>query len=240
MILLNNVTITRGPTCVASQLRLEIGPGEAVAVIGRSASGKTALVETIAGVTTPQSGRVERGMPADHAADQQALRVGYAPADSAAWPVMRADEFLEMAGLAAGLVGKPLRLAVARGLGFADCDMLRDRRLDSLSDGQRKRLLVAATLLHDPDLLVFDDPMRSLDSAGRTDVEQVVADLALAGGSVVAALNDGLIGPCWTRVLLLDNGSLLDSQDRRPQAIDSWPAWSLGPLAAWRRSTAEG
>ena len=166
MILLDNVTITRGHTRVASQLRLEIGPGEAVAMIGRSAAGKTALVETIAGLLAPQSGRVELAA----AAGQEALRVGYAPADSAAWPVMRADEFLEMAGLAAGLVGKSLRLAVARGLGFADCDLLRDRRLDSLSDGQRKRLLVAATLLHDPDLLVWDDPMRGLDIAGRTDV----------------------------------------------------------------------
>ena len=236
MILLDNVTITRGHTSVASQLRLEIGPGEAVAMIGRSAAGKTALVETIAGLLAPQSGRVELAA----AAGQEALRVGYAPADSAAWPVMRADEFLEMAGLAAGLVGKSLRLAVARGLGFADCDLLRDRRLDSLSDGQRKRLLVAATLLHDPDLLVLDDPMRGLDIAGRTDVEQVVADLTLAGGSVVAALNDAQIGPCWTRVLLLVDGSILDTGNRHQQTTDGWPVWSLEPLAALRLAIAQG
>lgn len=238
MIQLDHVTITRGTTTVASQLCLEIAPGEAVAVIGQTASGKTAFVEAIAGVTMPTTGQLHRGLPAGHSVDHSQLRIGYAPADAAAWPVMRTDEFLEMVGLNAGLVGKPLRLAVTRGLSFAGCNAVGDRRLDSLSDGQRKQLLLAATLLHDPDLLVCDDPMRCLDRAAQTHMEQVVTDLALAGGTVVASLNDARIGCCWTRVLLLDDGSLLDTQDLRHQAADSWPAWSLEPLAAWRRSVA--
>lgn len=236
MIRLENVSITRGTTTVLSPFGLEVGPGEAVAVIGCSASGKTAFVETIAGITPPAAGVVQHGLAASPAADRDRLRIGYAPADSTAWPVMRADEFLEMVGLAAGLTGKPLRLAVTRGLGFASCSELQDRRIDSLSDGQRKRLVLAATLLHDPDLLVLDDPMRSLDIAGRADVERVVADLALAGGSIVAALNDGQIGRCWTRVLLLSGTTLLDTREPQHRPADSWPAWSLPTLAAWRRS----
>ena len=82
--------------------------------------------------------------------------------------------------------------------------------------------------------------MRGLDIAGRTDVEQVVADLTLAGGSVVAALNDAQIGPCWTRVLLLVDGSILDTGNRHQQTTDGWPVWSLEPLAAWRRAIAQG
>lgn len=238
MIRLENVSIRCGEIGITSRVSLEIGPGEAVAVIGRSASGKTALVKTIAGLTKPQAGRVVPRVPAGPTEDQVLLRVGFAPADSADWPVMRADEFLEMVGLSAGLTGKPLRLAVARGLGFASCETLADRRLDSLSDGQRKRLLLAAPLLHDPDLLVLDDPMRCLDMDGRTDVEQVVTDLALAGGSVIAALNDGLIGHCWTRVILIEDGRLFDTKAVGDQPADCWPSWSLDPLAAWRRAAA--
>lgn len=214
-------------------LTLEIGHGEAVALISRTGHGKTMLLETIAGLRPPASGRVLRGDPAA-ASPHHLPRIGYAPADAAAWPVMRADEFLETVGLSAGLTGKPLRLAVTRGLTFAHLGQNCDYRIDRLSDGQRKRLLLAATLLHDPDLLVLDDPLRSLDAPGRADVEQVIADLALAGGTIVAALNDGVIGTCWSRVLLLEHGRVFDSKRGLPHADSAWPTWSVAPLAAWQ------
>ncbi|MBL6713535.1 MAG: ABC transporter ATP-binding protein [Pirellulales bacterium] len=244
MIRLEGVTVVRSSRIVASELSLEIAPGEAVAVIGPSASGKTSLLETVAGLTAPAHGQIHRGLdgvdePASKSPTLRHLpRVGYAPAEAAAWPVMRVDEFLEVAAVSAGLIGKPLRLAVQRGLVFASCERLPDHRLERLSDGQRKRLLLAATLVHDPDLLVLDDPMRSLDVDGRSEVERVITDLALAGGSIVAALNDAVIGPCWSRVLLLNDGTLLDSRDSHRHPTGSWPAWSVDALDAWRRSVA--
>lgn len=242
MIRLTDVSIVRGTTLVASPFTLAVGPGESVAVLGRTGSGKTSLVEVIAGVLAPTTGGVERGERSAEAPQQQSsgghrpLRIGYAPAEAVGWPVMRMDEFLEMVGLAAGLVGKPLRLAVDRGLAFADSADLRHCRLDRLSDGQRKRLLLAAALLHDPDLLVLDDPLRSLDLFGGGDVERVVEDLALAGGCVVAALNDGQVGACWSRVLVLDQGVLFDTAAVQRHPLDNWPAWSRDCLASWRRT----
>lgn len=236
MIRLVDVSIVRGTTLVASPFSLEIGPGEAVAVLGRTASGKTSLVETIAGILAPTTGHVQRGDAAESTRGQRPFRVGYAPAEAVTWPVMRMDEFLETIGLSAGLVGKPLRLAVDRGLAFAHGDALRDARLDRLSDGQRKRLLLAASLLHDPDILVLDDPLRSLDPTGGADLERVVEDLSLAGGSVVASLNDGRVGSCWTRILILEEGVLFDSRATPRQPSDSWPAWSRACLADWRRT----
>lgn len=232
MIRLDEVSIGHGEHLVAPPLTLEIGHGEAVALISRTGHGKTTLLEAIAGIRPATSGRVLRGNPA--AMQQHPPRIGYAPADAAAWPVLRADEFLETVGLSAGLAGKPLRLAVTRGLTFAHLEQNCDHRIDRLSDGQRKRLLLAATLLHDPDLLILDDPLRSLDAPGRAEVEQVIADLALAGGTIVAALNDGVIGPCWSRVLLLEHGRVFDSKRGLPHADNVWPAWSAAPLAAWR------
>lgn len=239
MIRLDAVRIHQADGPATPPLTLEIGHGEAVALISRTGQGKTTLLATIAGLRPPFTGRVLRG---DHGAGpgHHTPRVGYAPADAAAWPVMRADEFLETVGLSAGLAGKPLRLAVTRGLTFAHLEQRNDHRIDRLSDGQRKRLLLAATLLHDPDLLILDDPLRSLDATGRTEVEQVIADLALAGGTIVAALNDGIIGSCWSRVLLLERGRLLDSKRDLPHDGQAWPAWSIAPLAAWQRTLHRG
>jgi ABC-type multidrug transport system ATPase subunit len=235
MIRLEDVTVARGGRCIVERLTLEIEAGEAVAVIGASASGKTALLETVAGVARPQHGSVRLGASATGATGSPPPRVGFAASAGTAWPVIRADEFLEMAARAAGLTGKPLRLAVERGLGFARCEAFRDQRLDRFSDGQQKRLMLAASLVHDPDLLVADDPCRSLDPVGRQAVEQVVTDMALAGGTILAAINDAAVGSCWSRLLLLHAGGLLDTGGRQPTPDSLWPAWSLAPLAAWRR-----
>lgn len=238
MIRLEQLTVARGGRRIVAGLTLEIVAGESVALIGASASGKTTLLETIAGLTRPLEGVVRLGESIIGPAGPQTPRVGFAAAAGTAWPVMRADEFLEMAARSVGLTGKPLRLAVERGLGFAQCGAFRDHRLDRLSDGQQKRLMLAAALVHDPDLLVADDPCRSLDPEGREAVEQVVTDLALAGGVILAAINDASLGACWSRVLLLQDGRLLDTGGRQPTADSLWPAWSLAPLAAWRRSLA--
>lgn len=239
MILLNDVTLVRGRQIILEQTSLQIAAGEAVAVIGQTASGKTSLIAAMAGVLKPASGLVKRMRTGADAVDRTPLRIGYAPGEPTEWPVIRADEFLELVAVSAGLAGKPLRLAVQRGLAFAECTDIRDHRLDRLSDGQRKRLLLASTLVHDPDVLLFDDPMRSLDAPGRTTLQEVIADLALAGGAVVAALNDAVIGSCWSRVLLLADGTVLDTQASEPLAFDAWPDWSVPLLQAWRRGLHE-
>lgn len=237
MIRLEQLTVAHGGRRIVEGLSLEIVAGESVALIGASASGKTTLLETIAGLAAPLEGVIRLGESIGPAGTQS-LRVGFAAAAGTAWPVMRADEFLEMAARSVGLTGKPLRLAVERGLAFARCGGFRDHRLERLSDSQQKRLMLAAALVHDPDLLVADDPCRSLDPEGREAVEQVVTDLALAGGAILAAINDASLGACWSRVLLLHDGRLLDTGGRQPTADSLWPAWSLASLAAWRRSLA--
>jgi ABC-2 type transport system ATP-binding protein len=239
MILLNDVTLVRSGKIVLEQTSLQIAAGEAVAVIGQTACGKTSLIAAMAGVLKPASGLVKRMRTGADSADRAPLRIGYAPGDPTEWPVMRADEFLEMVAVSAGLAGKPLRLAVQRGLAFAECTDICDHRLERLSDGQRKRLLLAGTLVHDPDVLLLDDPMRSLDAPGRTTLQEVIADLTLAGGTVVAALNDAVIGSCWSRVLLLGDGAILDTQASDPLVSDAWPDWSVPPLQAWRRALHE-
>lgn len=191
-----------------SPLDLDVPSGSATAVIGPTGAGKSLLLALVAGVVRAASGSIE-----------VVGRVGYAPATLIENPAVRCDELLEFMGIEAGLTGRARREAVGRALSMAGLIDRPGERVDQLSDGQRKRLLIASALLSDPDVLILDDPMQSLDPAGRADVERLVGDAALAGRCVLAAINDARLGGCWTDVAVMRAGRI----ERR---LSIGPPWS--------------
>jgi ABC-2 type transport system ATP-binding protein len=178
-------------------LDLEVAPGSATALIGPNGAGKSLLLALVAGTVRAVSGSVD-----------VVGRVGYAPASLGESPAVRCDELLEFLAIEAGVQGRGRREAVGRALTMAGLAGRPGERVDQLSDGGRTRLLIAAALLGDPEVIVLDDPMRSLDPAGRADVERLVEDAALAGRCVLAALNDARIGGCWTDIAVMRSGRI--------------------------------
>lgn len=201
MIRVENITVSRSGRPVLERLSFAVGHGERVAVVGANGSGKSTLLLALAGGIPPSAGRVSFG---------DATRIGYVPSHLAAWPVVRADEFLEFCGASLGMSGKPLRVAVSRGLAMAGLGDRPAIRLDGLSDGMRKRLLVARALLDDPEVLLMDDPFSSLDGEGQAMVTGLVEDFGLAGGVVLAAINSGRVERCWSRFVTLADGRIRD------------------------------
>lgn len=215
MIRVESLTIIRGGVRAIDGVSFAAAPGETVAVIGGSGAGKSTLLLAAAGGLPPAAGSVfvEAG-----------TRIGYVPSLLAAWPVVRADEFLEFTAAASGLSGKPLHGAVARGLALAGLADRPGTRIDALSDGVRKRLLVARALLDDPDILLIDDPFGSLDPAGCGEVERLVEDTGLAGRVVIAAVNSASLASCWSRVIVMQAGRIIDDRAAPADARDE-PWW---------------
>ncbi|MFM8579727.1 MAG: ATP-binding cassette domain-containing protein [Planctomycetaceae bacterium] len=176
---------------------LDVNAGTAMAVIGPNGSGKSLLLALVAGVLRVSSGSVE-----------VVGKVGYAPSALVESPAVRCDELLDFIAIEAGLRGRDRRQAVDRALSMAGTGDRPDGRVDRLPDGKRKRLLIASALLCDPDVLLLDDPMQSLDPAGRSEVERLVADTILAGKCVLAAINDASIGSCWTEIAIMRSGQI--------------------------------
>ena len=149
--------------------------GQVVGLLGRNGAGKTTLIETLLGLRDPDAGRaVLFGQPSKQLDDAARARIGYVPQRSDLFEWMTADQLLAYfrsfyprwnAAKVDGLMSR--------------WDIARDKPIGKLSGGQQQRLSIIRALAHEPELLVLDEPVSSLDPAGRRDflrelVEQVV------------------------------------------------------------------
>ena len=192
MIRCDRVIVERGGRMVVDRVTLGVGPGETLAVIGRSGAGKTSLLAAIAGGLPLHGGDIA---VAGHSlrGDGDAARavIGYVPPLPPSRPGVRADDFLALFATAAGLRGRG------------------DARLDQLGDGQARRLLFARAMLHAPAVLVLDDPFAGLDPTDRSAVERLVTDMHIGGGTVIAAIGDALVPECFTHLAVMDQGRIV-------------------------------
>jgi len=226
MIRCDRVIVERSGQMVIDRLSLEIAAGETCAVIGRSGAGKTSLLAALATAIPVRGGDIAiGGHSIRRDPDAVRARVGYVPAHLTAWPAVRADAFLELFARAAGIGGHALAEAVDRGLGLAGLSGRGDASIDGLSDGQAKLLLVARALLHAPDVLVIDDPFGNLDPRQRQTIERLVGDMQIGGRTVIAAIDDARVPDCFTHLVVLSEGRLVEQGPTTFTAFSQGRAW---------------
>ena len=206
---------TRRP--VLRGLRLRVGEGEMVALVGPNGSGKTTLLRAIAGTLPRDAGRVELFGRAVERWSRTALarRVAVLPQSLVLPDGFRVSELVEMgrAPHATRWFGSSPEdaEAVERALGDADALDLADRHADELSGGERQRVLVAMALAQQPELLLLDEPTLHLDIAHQAGLLATVARLrARRGLTVIAVLHDlNLAAVHAPRVAVLGGGLIV-------------------------------
>jgi ABC-2 type transport system ATP-binding protein len=156
-------------------------PGQVVGLLGRNGAGKTTLLETMLGLRQPQSGSVLLfEQPVSRLDDPARSRIGYVPQQSDLF-----DDFTPAQLLAYFRSFYPRwNEAKVDGL-MSRWDIARDKRIARLSVGQQQRLSIIRALAHDPDLLVLDEPVSSLDPAGRRDFLAELVEQVMERGTTV-------------------------------------------------------
>ena len=211
---------------VIDRLSLEIGTGETLAVIGRSGAGKTTLLESLATAIAVRGGDIAvDGHSVRRDPDAVRSRIGYAPSQLAAWPAVRADEFLALFARSAGLGGRGLTEALDRALALAGLSGRGHASIDRLSAGQAKLLLIGRALVHAPDVLILDDPFGNLDPCQRQAIERLIGDLQIGGRTVVAAIDDAGVPDCFTHLAVLSEGRLVAQGPATFAAFSASRAW---------------
>jgi ABC-type multidrug transport system ATPase subunit len=166
---------------------LEISPGSIIALQGRNGAGKTTLLRILAGLFLPASGTVTLdGLnPIRHRRAYQS-RIGYMPAaQGGLYARLSVKRHLEYWARLALLPAVERRQAVITALARFSLDELASSRVDRLSMGQRQRVRLALAFLHNPDVVLLDEPRNSLDSDGIALLISVLAEFRQRGRSVI-------------------------------------------------------
>ncbi len=142
----------RRSTAVLTGASLEVRAGELVGLVGENGSGKSTLLQVIVGLLPRDAGSVER--PA---------RLGYCPQVPMLWDKLTVDEHFELFGRAYDLSDEERTGAVERLLDELQFVKYRDYRVEALSGGTRQKLNLALALMHEPDLLLLDEPYAGFD-----------------------------------------------------------------------------
>ena len=166
-------------------LDIEIDPGTIVGIIGPSGSGKTTTVRMMTGVITPDSGtiRVLGEVPSNFRSETRA-RIGYMPQQAILYPELT---LLENLNFAASLYGMPYgrRRLIKRLVDFVDLDGAVGRLPAEASGGEKRRVMLASTLIHTPDLIFLDEPTAGIDPVLRRRFWDRFGELAADGRTLL-------------------------------------------------------
>jgi ABC-2 type transport system ATP-binding protein len=193
---------------VLQDVSFTVADGSIVGIGGASGSGKSTLLAAIAGLVRPSAGRIE--VAGQTGARARARAVGYVGPDAAAEDELTPAEHLAFHASLRG-IGRREREPLVDGLlELVDLAGRRDVACATLTQGLRRRLAIARALLHDPAVVLLDDPSAELDAAGRADLVDLLCGLADAGRIVLVAGGDlDHFGRALTELAVLDGGRLV-------------------------------
>jgi ABC-2 type transport system ATP-binding protein len=170
------VTAVRG-------LSFEVERGEIFGFLGPNGAGKTTTIKMLMGLIAPTTGTMEiLGIRAPSAAVM--TKVGFLPENPYVYPYLSPREFVTLCGSLSGLRGSMLRDRVVQVIDRVGVGYAIDRAARSLSKGMLQRIAFAAALVHDPELLVLDEPMSGLDPVGRKEVRDMIVEEKQRGRTV--------------------------------------------------------
>jgi ABC-2 type transport system ATP-binding protein len=194
----------RGRTVVLDQLGFEVAEGSVTGLLGPSGSGKTTLMRAIVGVQKVAGGRVEvLGLPAGSPSLRD--RVGYMTQAPSVYGDLGVAENLRFF---ARVLGQPDE-SVERVLSHVSLDAFAQRRVSTLSGGERARVSLATTLLGEPELLVLDEPTVGLDPVLRRDLWGLFHELTERGATLIVSSHVMDEADRCDTLLLLRDGRLL-------------------------------
>lgn len=234
----NAVSKWYGSVVAVNDVTFDIFPG-VTGILGPNGAGKTTLLHMIAGLSSPSDGSVTvlgqsvRGNPRVY------VRIGVMAEHDALYPFMTGREFVRLAARLQGVDAGGAVDDAVRTVGLTEAQ---ERRIGTYSRGMRQRIRLAATLVHDPEVLILDEPLNGTDPRQRIQFADLVGELARSGKTVVISSHileevETLAG----RILLMVSGKLAAAGDYRAirEKLDERP-FKVRVVASKQREMAAG
>lgn len=210
VVIVKNLTKRYGDFVAVDDLSLVVEKGQILGFIGPNGAGKTTTISVLVGLSRPTSGSASIA-GVDCSSESQKIKqlVGYMPDVFGSYDNMRVSEYLDFFGAAYGISRQQRRIRIAEVLEITNAKWMRDRFVESLSHGMKQRISIARTLLHDPEVLILDEPANGLDPSARIEMREILLRLADAGKTLIVTSHilPELARIC-NQVAIITNGKL--------------------------------
>lgn len=203
------VPFQRRTVVALRNLNLRVEAGEVYGLLGPNGSGKSTTLKTILGLVSPTAGSTEI-FGCDSREVRSHVAVGFLPENPYFYKYLTGEETLRFFGKLCGLGGRALERRMKEMLALVGLSNARDRRLGTYSKGMLQRIGLAQALIHEPRLLVLDEPTAGVDPAGSREIRDLILDLKRRGITVL--LSSHLLAQAQEicdRIGILANGALL-------------------------------
>ena len=210
MIKIENLVKTFGAKRAVDGISFNVERGEVVGFLGPNGSGKSTTMRMITGYYAPDGGKVTVGGHDVVESPLQAKRlIGYLPENAAAYPDMTVGGFLGFAAELRGLAGDAKRKAVGRAVEMCFLSSVLHQSIDTLSKGYRHRTCLAQALIHDPEVLILDEPTDGLDPNQKHEVRNLIKELGRTKAVVFSTHILEEVDASCTRAIIIDRGRIV-------------------------------
>jgi len=199
-----------GSLVAVDELSFEVGPGEVLGFLGPNGAGKSTTMKMLTGFLTPSSGTaVINGH--DIVNDSLAARrcIGYLPEGAPSYGEMTVRAFLEFVARARGFAGKDAATAAGAAIERLNLDRVVEQPVETLSKGFKRRVGLAQAIIHDPQVLILDEPTDGLDPNQKHEVRSLIRDMAEEKIIVISTHLLEEVHALCNRAMIISDGRLL-------------------------------
>ena len=188
MIQLRRIYRFFGSTRAVSDVSFEVEPGQVFGYIGPNGAGKTTSMRILSTLDLPDYGdALVDGFSVVNDPDRVRKRLGFMPDSFGTYPNMNCVEYLDFFARSYGLVGRERTKALRHTLGYTGLDKIADKPIRGLSKGMRQRLCLGRAMIHDPAVLILDEPANGLDPRARIELRHMIRGLAAEGKALLVS-----------------------------------------------------
>ena len=210
MIEVKNLTRYYGEFAALKDVSFSVTEGQVVGLLGLNGSGKSTTLKCLAGLLAPSGGTVTiNGINVVDAPDSLKASIGFLPETPPLYTDMTVTGFLRHVGRLKGMSGAAIEAALPRVIAIAQLEGRENQLIGTLSHGFRKRVGIAQTVIHDPKLVILDEPISGLDPKQIVEMRKVVRSLGQGRVVMISSHNLAEISQTCDRILVLEDGALI-------------------------------
>ncbi|MCZ6598391.1 MAG: ABC transporter ATP-binding protein [Planctomycetota bacterium] len=220
MIEIKGLTKSFGPLLAVDAVSFTVDRGEVLGFLGPNGAGKSTTMKMVTGFLSPTSGEVKVcGHDIDSDTIAAKSKIGYLPEGAPAYPDMTPLGFLRFVAEIRGYFGPEREERVAAAASKLHLEEVMHQPIDTLSKGFKRRVALAQAILHDPPVLVLDEPTDGLDPNQKHEVRGLIRAMAKDKAIVLSTHILEEVEAVCTRVIIINRGSLVF--DGTPEAFDA-------------------